>query len=113
MRLWKWGDDVHNTGYRIFTIAFSKKLGFDIYLFHYKTGSYIPKHKDPGNNGAMYRFNIELVKAKKGGIFNCRKMIWQWLDRFYLFRADSSYHYVTEIEEGSRWVLSFGKVIKR
>lgn len=113
MRLWRWGKDVNDTGYRIFTIAFSKRLGIDIYLFHYKTGSYIPKHKDPKNNGPMYRFNIELIKAKKGGQFVCKKMLWSWANRVFFFRADDSYHYVTKIEEGERWVLSFGKVMKK
>jgi len=112
MRRFRWGYDTYDTGYRIFTIAFSKLFGFDCYLFHYKTGSYIPKHKDPANGGAMYRFNVEIWKAKKGGKFHCKKMIWSWRERFYLFRADDSYHHVTPIEEGSRWVLSFGKTIR-
>jgi len=81
-------------------------------LFHYKQGSYIPKHKDPSNGDRLYRFNIELWKADKGGQFVCQKMIWQWRNRMYLFRADNSYHYVTPIEQGSRWVLSFGKKLK-
>lgn len=77
-------------------------------MFHYKQGSYIPKHKDPSSGRKIYRLNIELWKAKKGGQFNCPKMIWQFKDRIYLFRADTSNHYVTPIEEGSRWILSFG-----
>ena len=112
MRLWRWGNDFYDTGYRIFTLVFSKRLGIDLYLFHYKQNSYIPKHKDPGHSGAMYRLNIELVKAKRGGQFHCKKLLWTWHDRIYFFRADNSYHYVTRIEEGSRWVLSFGKVIR-
>jgi hypothetical protein len=79
-------------------------------LFHYKTGSYIPKHKDPSKGKKLYRFNIELVSAKKGGQFVCNKKIWSW-GRMFLFRADDSYHYVTPIEEGSRWVISFGKLV--
>ena len=61
----------------------------------------------------MYRFNIELKKAKKGGQFHCKKTIWSWRNRIFFFRADNSYHYVTPIEEGSRWVLSFGKVMRK
>jgi hypothetical protein len=108
--LFRWGEDIHDTGYRIFTLAFSKRLGFDCYLFHYKTSSYIPKHKDPSKGKKLYRLNIELVCAKKGGKFCCNKTIWSW-GRMFLFRADDSYHYVTPIEEGSRWVLSFGKLV--
>jgi hypothetical protein len=110
--LFRWGKDVNDTGYKIFTLAYSKLLGFDCYLFYYPTGSYIPKHKDPKHNGAMYRFNIEIKSAKIGGQFICNNMIWSWKNRFFFFRADTSYHYVTKIESGSRIVLSFGKTIK-
>ena len=110
--MWRWGDDKFATGYRLFTFFHSKRLGMDCYLFHYKQGSHIPRHKDPAQGGKMYRFNIELVPAKKGGEFICNKMIWSWKNRLFFFRADNSYHRVTKIEEGSRWVLSFGKIIK-
>jgi len=80
----------------------------DCYLFHYKQGSYIPKHKDPSGGRRVYRLNVELIKARKGGKFHCNKMIWSWRERIYLFRADTSYHYVTPIEEGSRWLFSIG-----
>lgn len=104
--MWEWGNDTYHTGYRIFTVFFSK--WFDCYIFKYKEGSYIPKHKDPSGGKRIYRLNIELVKAEKGGVFVCHKMIWQFRDRIYFFRADDSYHYVTKIESGSRWLLSFG-----
>ena len=113
MRLWRWGYDKFDTGYRIFTLAYSRWLGFDCYLFHYPTGSFIPKHKDPAKFGPHYRFNIELVKAKKGGEFLCKEMIFSLRNRIHFFRADDSYHQVTKIEEGSRWVLSFGFTLKK
>ena len=81
---------------------------FDCYVFHYKEGSYIPRHKDPSGGRKIYRLNIEIVKPKAGGQFVCNKMIWSWASRIYLFRADTSFHYVTPIEQGSRWLLSFG-----
>ena len=108
MRILRWGYDKFDTGYRIFTFFYSRKLGIDCYLFHYKKGSFIPKHKDPSKYGDMYRFNIELLKPSKGGQFHCRKSIWSFKNRIFLFNASQNYHYVTPIEEGSRWVLSFG-----
>ena len=84
------------------------KYGFDCYLFYYPKGSYIPKHKDPSKHGKQYRFNIELIPAKKGGKFICKNMIINWFNRIYLFRADAEYHSVTEIEEGCRILLSVG-----
>lgn len=106
--MWKWGEDKFKTGYKLFTIFYSKLLGIDIYLFHYPQGSFIPKHKDPGKSGAHYRFNIELVAAKKGGVFICENKILALFSRIYLFRADTNYHQVSVIEEGCRIVLSFG-----
>jgi hypothetical protein len=81
---------------------------FDCYIFHYKLGSYIPRHKDPSGGRRIYRLNIELKSATRGGQFTCGKIIWQFRQRIYLFRADANYHYVTPIEDGSRWLLSFG-----
>ena len=110
LRLFRWGNDKFNTGYRIFTLFYSHKLKWDIYIFHYKEGSYIPKHKDPSKYGKHYRFNIELKKADKGGKFICSSVVFKWW-RFCLFQADANYHKVTKIEKGSRWVLSFGFTI--
>jgi hypothetical protein len=47
------------------------------------------------------------VKADRGGEFVCAKTIFKWW-RIVLFRADTSYHYVTPIEKGRRILLSFG-----
>jgi len=86
-------------------------LKTDIYIFHYKTGSFIPKHKDPGKYGRHYRFNITLKKADKGGEFVCSNVVFRWW-RFCLFRADANFHKVKKIEKGSRWVLSIGVTLR-
>lgn len=88
------------------------KLGIDCYIFYYPTNSYIPKHKDPAKFGKQYRFNIELVKAKNGGEFICKNIIYSLFNRVYLFRADKEYHRVTTIVEGCRIVFSLGIFIK-
>jgi hypothetical protein len=106
--MWRWGNDLYNTGYHIFTILYSRWLGIDIYLFHYPEGSCIPKHKDPAKYGPHYRFNVELKKAKVGGEFKCANKVFSWWNRVHLFRADANYHRVTKIEKGSRWVFSIG-----
>lgn len=111
MRLWRWGYDQFRTGYRIFTIAYIKALRWDIYLFHYPEGSFIPKHKDPSKYGKHYRFNITLKRAEQGGEFICNNVVFRWW-RFCLFRADANYHRVTKIEKGNRWILSFGVTLK-
>lgn len=104
--MWSWGKDTYHTGYDIFTLFFSKS--FDAYIFRYPEGSYIPKHKDPSCGRRIYRLNFVIKKAKNGGEFKCQKMIFSLFSRIHFFRADTSYHYVTKIEEGSRILLSFG-----
>lgn len=103
--MFRWGYDKFDTGYKLFTLAFCRR--FDCYLFRYPTGSRIPKHKDPSFGLRHYRLNIELVRAKRGGQFICPNMIFSFW-RIHFFRADDSYHWVTPIEEGTRWLLSFG-----
>ena len=100
LRLWRWGNDKFK-GYKIFTIFYCKF--FDIYLFKYPEGSFIPKHKDPGN--WHYRFNIFFGKGRAE--FICKKAIIN--NKFIsLFRADKYYHRTTAVKGGNRYVLSFG-----
>ena len=110
LKLFKWGYGKHKTGYRVFTFIYSKYLKLDYYAIHYCKGTSIPKHKDPIIDGKMYRLNIEIWKAKKGGKFNCESTIFSIFDRIILFRPDINEHYVTPVEEGNRWVLSLGKL---
>lgn len=114
LTLWKWGKDRFSDvgNYKIFTIAYSMKIGFDCYIFHYPTGSFIPKHKDPAKFGPQWRLNFTLKKPIKGGEFVCNGPYYKWW-RFTLFRADFYYHYVNKIEEGERWLISFGFFPKR
>ena len=81
-------------------------------MFKYKEGSYIPKHKDPSSNRKVYRLNIVLVKANRGGEFICPKCLFNFKNRVFLFRADTSYHKVTKIENGQRILLSLGFKLK-
>lgn len=98
--MWKWGNDKFS-GYKIFTIIYCKY--FDLYLFRYPKGSFIPKHKDPGK--WHYRINIFFGKGKSQ--FICQNTI---INNSYcsLFRADKYYHRTTKVEGGTRFVLSFG-----
>ncbi len=106
--MFRWGDDkFSHLGYRLFTFFYSER--FDCYLFHYREGSYIPRHKDPSYGKRHYRFNIVLKKPKEGGDFICKKTILSLFNgRIMLFRADNSYHQITPITKGTRWLLSFG-----
>lgn len=109
--MFKWGNDKYShLGYKLFTFIFCKR--FDCYLFYYKEGSYIPRHKDPSFGMRHYRLNFVLKDADVGGQFVCQKMIWSYKNRIFLFRADNSYHKIEKIEKGNRILLSFGIRIK-
>ncbi len=81
----------------------------DCYILHYCKGASIPKHVDKVKGGKMYRLNIEIWKADKGGQFHCN-CIFSLFNRIFLFRPDIEEHYVTPVEKGNRWVFSVGKV---
>ncbi len=86
-------------------------LLFDLYLLKFPKGCFIPKHRDEIGFGKRHlRVNIILKGAKKGGKFICEKSIIN-LPFIKVFRPDLYEHEVTKIEEGTRYVLSFGAVI--
>lgn len=80
----------------------------DLYLFHYKEGSYIPKHKDPKKYGKQYRINLVLWKPTSGGHFWCKGDHINLYDRLIIFRADKYYHGIDKVTSGSRILLSLG-----
>ncbi|WPH64684.1 hypothetical protein [Vibrio phage vB_VpaP_SJSY21] len=97
-------------GYKKLTLFYSNRLKADAYILYYPEGSFIPPHTDDVVSGKHYRLNIELKRAKAGGIFYTESSILEF-GRAVLFRPDISLHKVSRINKGSRLVLSFGKVI--
>jgi hypothetical protein len=110
LKLFKWDVGRQDSGYRVFTLLYSKLLSMDCCIIHYRTGSFIPEHTDRVQSGQMYRLNVELWKASKGGKFVC-DVTWSLFDRIHFFRPDVQLHHVTQIEQGNRWVFSIGKII--
>lgn len=108
----KWEEGRQGTGYlkkKIFE-NYSGIL-FDLYLLKFPEGCHIPKHKDEiGFGKKHYRVNIILKGAKKGGKFKINKTILN-LPFIKVFRPDLHEHEVTRVEEGTRYLLSFGLVI--
>ena len=76
-----------------------------------RVGSKITEHRDLVAKGKHYRLNIVIKKAPEGGTFK-GKTIWNILDRVILFRPDIETHSVSEVLSGTRYVISFGKIIK-
>lgn len=80
---------------------------FDAWLLRFPVGSQIPLHRDPVSGARHYRLNLVLIRARRGGEFECEGAL---LDRprIKLFRSDRCAHAVTRVEEGTRYVLSLG-----
>lgn len=110
LRLFKWGDGKKMTGYRAFTLMYSKILKADCYIMHYKDGSFIPPHIDKVDSGVMWRLSIVFYNSGMGGKF-IGKSVFNWKDRIILFKPSIDEHSVTPKVGGCRWLLSIGKTI--
>jgi len=107
MKLFRWEEGRQQSGYFKMLLAQSKRFKFDCYLLKYTTGSAIKMHTDPVEKGEHHRINIIVKKSKGGGDF-WRKWGKNDGSRFVYFRPDIQEHCVSEITEGSRYVLSIG-----
>lgn len=101
------------TGYEKLTLWSLQRLKTDAYIIKYPEGSSIPPHTDPVDGNKHYRLNLVLKKARVGGLFSCSKPLLAVGQRLFLFRPDEQEHQVSEIEKGSRWVLSVGLAVRK
>jgi hypothetical protein len=109
----KWEQGCQGTGYkkhRFFQIGNKTFGGADLYLLKYEKGDSIPVHTDPVTGKRHFRFNLELKSAKVGGKLYIKNPILKF-GPFSFFRSDLSEHAVQLVEEGTRYVLSFGVAI--
>ncbi len=86
-------------------------LPFDIYLLRFLRGQGIPPHTDQVQSGKHYRLNLVIKAARSGGEFYCSHPIYE-SKRVKLFRSDISEHGVSEVTQGSRYVVSIGWIKK-
>lgn len=107
----KWEGGRQAGGYLKKKLFVSKLLKLDLWLLKFPVDSFIPIHTDTVESGRHFRLNIFLKDAEKGGEFKADKVLMQtrW---FAFFRPDITCHYVTKVEKGTRYVLSFGFVLK-
>lgn len=109
MKNWlSWVDGRQNSGYSKLLLLQSQWLKFDLYVLRFKQGVGIPPHTDPVEKGRHYRFNVVVHSAGSGGQFLCDQVIWSFANRVFFFRPDLSTHSVSQVESGSRYVLSLG-----
>jgi len=109
----KWQTGRQSSGYSKITLLESLwPLPFDLYLLKFPEGSKIPEHVDAADEGFRhFRLNIILKKSHSGGEFLSESSIINW-SRIKFFRPDVSKHSVTQVVGGSRYVLSFGFLLK-
>lgn len=110
-----WVKGRQGTGYFKFKILESRLFKCDLYLLKYPPGSSIPFHFDKVKNHRHYRLNILLKKATGGEFVSVTRNGWINMHknkRIVLFRPDVMKHKVDEVYEGTRYVLSFGWLIK-
>lgn len=106
----KWQNGRQNSGYD--TLRLLQGKNFDFYLLRFRQGSSIKWHVDPVEAGMRhFRLNLFVKPAEIGGEFRSNGSIIK--NRFFcLFRPDIHRHSVTPIIKGTRYVLSFGFVLK-
>lgn len=80
---------------------------YDAYLLRFPERSSVPPHRDAIDGARHLRLNLILVPARRGGEFLCAGAIVD-RPRIKLFRSDLHEHAVSEVEAGTRWVLSLG-----
>ncbi len=113
MRAWlAWVNGRQAGGYDKMLLATAKwPLPFDLYLLRFPEGSFISEHKDPVVKGRHVRVNIVIRKAELGGEFVCKVCLLR-IARIAIFRPDLQPHSVALIERGTRYVLSFGMLLR-
>jgi hypothetical protein len=105
--MFKWEIGRQNSGYhKLKLFSFYRA---DCYLLFYPINSFIQPHIDKVK-GKHFRINLILRQAIKGGVFFCSNPIINW-KRIKIFRADISEHGLTNIEQGTRLVLSIGFIV--
>ena len=108
----RWQAGRQNSGYdKMLLLQSWLPIPFDLYLLRYLEGSEVPPHRDEVSFGRHYRLNIILTRAIKGGDFYCANPIFA-TDHIKIFRPDINEHSVSRVDQGTRYVLSCGWVLR-
>jgi hypothetical protein len=116
MKWLKWQAGRQTSDYsKLLLLQLPIPLPFDLYLLKFPTGSFIRPHIDEVKWGRHYRCNVVVKPAARGGEFLVGNGAYTYLNTKFvkIFRSDKETHEVTEVLEGTRYVLSLGVVIPR
>ena len=108
--MFDWIEGRQNSGYFKMPLFSSDLLRLDCYLLKFEKGSHVPDHLDPVESGKHYRLNVILKRAKGGEVKFAEKPIFscRW---FHLFRPDVVTHSMTQVDDGTVYMLSIGKIL--
>ena len=113
-RLFKWVDgrlSDKNNVYKVFHLIISRRIGLDMNIIKLEIGNHIKEHTDIVADKEHYRLLFILKRPKRGGVITIDNPIIKWFNRIVLFRPDTSKHSVSEVEEGTLWLLTVGKIL--
>lgn len=108
--MFKFTEGRQGSGY--FKMCLISILFFDCYLLKFPKDSYIEEHIDPVEpNKKHHRVNVVIWKCSDGGEFikNDQPM----KSRIQYFNPSDDPHSVSKVNNGTRWVLSFGWLTNR
>lgn len=104
MKLWQWDDGRQGTGYKKFTLFYSRLLQCDAYILKIPKGVAIPKHTDPVQHAQHHRVNITL----RGHIYmHTRGSVYRLGDWYSYFRPDNVLHWADAVKKDT-YLFSFG-----
>lgn len=111
--MFKWIQGRQHSGYWKMPIIVSRWLRFDIYLLKFEAGVEVPWHVDPAKTGRHFRLNFYLTHPSGGQLLLEKNKKAIFSNRLcHLFRADIIQHAMTQVEGGTLYMLSIGKVLK-
>lgn len=111
--MFKWVQGRQNSGYFKMCLFRSKLLKMDMYLLKFEKGVEVPWHTDPAKTGRHFRFNLYLSKPGGGELLLEKGKRAIFSNRLcHLFRADEVRHAMTQVEGGTLYMLSIGKVLR-
>ena len=107
-KLFQWIEGKKGEGYLKLLLVLAKfPVPWDLHFLKMPEGSSIEPHVDPYPSHKMYRINFVLQEPEEGGQFVCPEAMIDWR-RIKFFRPDIMEHSVQRVDEGERFVLSFG-----
>lgn len=108
MKLWTWEPGRQNSGYRKFTLLFSKRFGVDAYILHIPQDVDIPRHSDVVPGHRHYRVNVTICgKIRMHTSPWNHPQVYRIGNWFSFFRPDAIEHWAPPVTKDT-YIFSIG-----